>query len=316
MFTARSIVLKLWGEDGLTRFVWAMRVRRLRPPGAARGGGGHDRHPRDRPRTRTGRARAATASAWPTEASACARASVQADWDNFTHRRRARAGSGGLPVMNSTVYRVAPTKWPRRREGWKRRDISSRAGGESVACPARCGWQGGEGFVNGAAERYVIVQAGDAEQLPDLVPVAGHAQSTPVSSRPAGGQGEHTQPGGFDEGDLVEVDDEGAATGRQGGRCSRNWPAVLMSMSPDTVTSMRPSSCCTRIVSASSMAVNRPSPRRGTPDRLLTVGRAGGIRMWCSVARLQSPSGHHARPACQVKRPCGCDGSAAGRSRA
>ena len=312
MFTARSIVLKLWGEDGLTRFVWAMRVRRLE---AARRGQGR------RPALPSPARQTANAN-WPSSSGYCVSLADRSQRlcpcqcagrlgqlhpsppGSGRKRRAARNEQHRLPRRSDEM---ASTARGLEASGY----LLSRGGWELLHVPARCGWQGGEGFVNGAAERYVIVQAGDAEQLPDLVPVAGHAQSTPVSGRPAGGQGEHTQPGGSDEGDLVEVDDEGAAAGRQGGQVFAQLAAVLMSMSPDTVTSMRPSSCCTRIVSASSMAVNRPSPRRGTPDRLLTVGRGPAVaRMWCSVARLQSPSGHHARPACQVKRPCGCDGDA------
>jgi hypothetical protein len=83
---------------------------------------------------------------------------------------------------------------------------------------SRRGWQGGEGFVNGAAERYETVQAGDAEQLPGLVPVARHVQGAAVGRSPAGGKGEHAQPGGSDEGNRIEVDDEGAAAGPQRGQ--------------------------------------------------------------------------------------------------
>jgi hypothetical protein len=68
-----------------------------------------------------------------------------------------------------------------------------------------------------AGERYLAVQARDGEQPPDRVPGAYHMQAGPVRGGPAGGPGQHPQPGRVDEGDPVQVDDQRpSAGGRRG----------------------------------------------------------------------------------------------------
>jgi hypothetical protein len=68
----------------------------------------------------------------------------------------------------------------------------------------------------GSGQGYPLVQAGDVEQPPGLPASTDHVQAGPVRGGPVGRGGQRAEPGGVDEGDMVQVGHERAVVGRHG----------------------------------------------------------------------------------------------------
>ena len=75
--------------------------------------------------------------------------------------------------------------------------------------------QGLQCAVQGADQRYLLVQSGQAEQLPDPGPGADYLQAGPVRGGTPGRADQRREPGRINEADLVKIDYQRAAAGCQ-----------------------------------------------------------------------------------------------------